>query len=183
MTTLLSDTTLLQNIRVESSLPGRLRLRIPKESCANEIMTEAVTLLNGVSGIKQVVTNPFTGSVLVRYDTTVLDIDQLIELGKNANIIAPELVEPREQTAEVNVDGPSKVTQEIFSSIRDFDTNVSRKTHGLVDAKTLVPLALIGLAFTRAFINRSRPVIPWYTLVWYGYSIFIHWNRQYAHKS
>jgi hypothetical protein len=172
-----------RNVKVESYLPGRLRLRVPSELRQNGAMTEAIGMLQSVPGIRQVQTNPVTGSVLVEFDPQVLDINHLLELGKAANLISADVATKLERpTGAEAVTGPSKITQGIIENFRILDAGVSRYTQGALDAKTLIPLVLITLALGRALVKRTRPVIPWYTLIWYGYSVFVHWNRQYAQK-
>jgi copper chaperone CopZ len=162
---------------VESYLPGRIRVRLSREQRRENVLEDIELLLGNVEGIRDVTINAKTGSVLVEYDPDALDLNQLIALGQAANIITDVSDLTASQMEGNTWPGPSEASKEILAAFRRLDRNVSRLTRGTVDAKTLVPLALLTVSLGRAFLSERRVAAPWYSLMWYAYSMFMHWHN------
>ena len=75
---------------VVSSSPGRLRLRIARPNRAPQTFSAIRKLLAGLPGVAAVEVNPATGSVLVSYDPTALDLALLLRLGSDVGWIPPQ---------------------------------------------------------------------------------------------
>ncbi len=162
---------------IESYVPGRIRVRLPVEHRQKSLLSDVSALLGGLDGIKSVRTNELTGSILVEYDADKIDVNELIALGKAANLIGDtdEFALPGTTPSEFP---PISVTgRSIIEALRGFDRLVHRLSRGILDAKTLVPLTLLGVSLRNYRRDSQRSAAPWYSLIWYAYSTFMHWNR------
>jgi len=129
-----------------------------------------------IDGVKSMSVNPLTGGVLLEYDPDMIDVGQLIELGRAARIIGTDL-NAADSDELVSLLRPSEAAQWIIGSFARLNLDVSRLTTGLFDLKVLIPLGLLGLSLSRSLIGGKRAPAPWYTLLWYSYSMFMHWNN------
>lgn len=161
---------------VESRVPGRVRFRFPKHVRTSDVLEEAVSVLGGAEGVLDVLPNLGTGSLLVLNDPDVIDEDGLLELARDANIIAHN-GHKRAEEAEEQWPETSELARSIMQGFKRFDKSVSRLTNGLIDGKTLIIFLIFGAAISRAFLGRKQSPTPWYALMWYGYSAFMHWNK------
>lgn len=162
---------------VESYVPGRVRIRLPREKRDESSAAEIQSSVEQVKGVRNVFINPNTGSVLVEYDPGVLDLDKLKRESRLGRIIY-DVGDVAEAVYDVEYGMGTSITAEgIIRSFRRFDRNMSRITRGVVDAKTAVPLMLLGMSLGRYFFSQRRIATPWYSLLWYSYSMFMHWNN------
>jgi hypothetical protein len=60
--------TNIEGIKVVHAIPGRLRLKISRMRRNPALVAEVQKRFSSVQAIRQVVTNPLTGSVLLLYD-------------------------------------------------------------------------------------------------------------------
>lgn len=162
---------------IESYVPGRVRIRLPREQRDQITAGSIQSSVEEVKGVRNVFINPSTGSVLVEYDPGVLDFNQLKSESRLGRIIhdidvAADVV----SAADSWPGGPSVTAQGIIQGFRQFDRSLNRITRGVVDGKTAVPLMLLGLSLGRYFLSERRAATPWYSLLWYSYSMFMHWN-------
>ena len=159
---------------VESYVPGRLRVRLPEEMRRDELMDQMVHLLRDLSGVRNVATNPRTGSILVEFDRDSVGLEQLLSLGRAANILPENPSAPSQAPEAPCWPGISRFGDQILVAMRGIDTSLSQLTGGALDAKSAVPLALLLAALVRML--QERPAAPWYTLLWYAYATFMHWH-------
>lgn len=159
---------------VESSVPGRVRLRLPPQKRTRESISELTKIFEAIEGVLSVSANIATGSLLLYLDSQVLSPDQLIDLAHATQIVSDN-GETKPLPAEETIwPAPSAVARQIMNIMRRFDRSVSRLSGGAIDAKVLVAGLLLILALNRAL--QSRKPAPWHTLLWYGYSVFMQWH-------
>lgn len=158
---------------VESRVPGRIRLRVPRGSRRGNGLARIQMVFENVEGIRNIDINPSTGSVLITHDPNIIDSEDLIGLGRSANVIRQE-----SQGGRNGIQWPAMSTgaRQIISGFRQFDSAISRFTGGAIDAKLAIPLLLLGLSLGRALFSASKAPTPWYSLLWYSYSMFMHWH-------
>lgn len=168
-----------QGITVESFVPGRLRVRVPKELRNESSVYDLVSLVEGVSGLHRIDANAKTGGILIQYDPKLLDINQLMAMGTAAGVIGDiELPKSETQATNIVTNWPDvgQTARVILNGMKRVDQGVHNATNGVWDAKTLIPVGLLTLALVRALRTGKNSPIPWYTLIWYGYSSFMHWH-------
>lgn len=162
---------------VESQIPGRIRLRIPRERREARFVSRVRSVLQEVEGVAAVACNMETGSVLVNYDPDAVTGDRVIERGRRAGVVGdrPEPVIP--SWCHGQWPQRSMMAESILHGFRRFDTTVCRITRGTVDGKMAVSLLLLGTSLGRALVAENRRPVPWHSLMWYAYSTFMHWHR------
>ncbi|MCX8053441.1 MAG: heavy-metal-associated domain-containing protein [Armatimonadetes bacterium] len=162
---------------VESYVPGRIRVRLPRERRDTSVLSEVASILAGVDGIKSVKTNEITGSILVEYDADAINVEELIALGKTANLIDDFDLSGTGTSTKSEFPPTSATARSILAGFRAVDRMVHELSRGLLDAKTIMPLTLFGISLRNYLRSPQRSPVPWYTLLWYAYSTFMQWNR------
>ena len=76
--------------RVVHFTPGRLRLRVDRSRRASALYDDIRGLLGALPGVTDVDITPATGSVLVAYDPSTLDVAHLLHLGAELGWINPD---------------------------------------------------------------------------------------------
>jgi copper chaperone CopZ len=71
------------------SLEGRLRLKIPQVKGAAAKALEIEAHLRHFTGVESVSANPVTGSVLILYDSSLIDQGHLISIFKESGYLSP----------------------------------------------------------------------------------------------
>lgn len=85
-------------------VPGRLRIRIP-ELKRNPAMADSLkTKLESTSGVRSVIANSLTGSVLIHYDCRVCDLDSIFQVVPRQPHVEPRsrAVPPRFEASIAN---------------------------------------------------------------------------------
>ncbi len=160
---------------LESCIPGRARFRLIKtENLINEFDT-IIEFLKGLSGVIDVVGSVETGGVLVIFDNNQLKIVDIIRLATEEGVFS--LIDDNLENNERQSTEISEIGARIVGYLREIDQRINSATGGLIDGKTLIPLILFAIAIKRILSNRTRFAAPWYTLIWYAYSIFMHWHH------
>lgn len=160
---------------VESSLPGRVRLRVPRQHRRDGGLAIFSSVFEPLPGIESVTINGHTGSVLIRYDPGVTDTDGLLAAVRSSGIVlndaaAVDLLQGRQWPQT------SSSAQKVIAGFRGLDLGVSRLTGGVIDAKLGIPLLLLIISLGRALRDSETSPAPWYSLLWYAYSMFMHWH-------
>lgn len=163
---------------IESYVPGRVRIRLPREQRDGNTASKIQTSVKGVEGVRNVFINPNTGSVLVEYDPGVLNFDKLKKVSRLDEVLT-DINEIAGAVSAVDSwpNGSSLTAQNIIQGFKQFDRNLNRITRGVIDGRTAVPLMLLGLSLGRYILSERRAPTPWYSLLWYSYSMFMHWHN------
>ncbi|WP_013324226.1 HMA2 domain-containing protein [Gloeothece verrucosa] len=163
-----------------SSSPGRIRLRLDKESRQPQNIEQLVNVLKEQLEIYRVRGNPQTGSLTIFYATNHWNFEKIREFLQSLNIavltaenkINPH---PHQSVAAANVTG-------FFT---DLNKQVREATEGTVDIRFLVPLGFSFLAVRQLLIKGlSLEIIPWYVFAWYAFDSFLklHYTSDPASK-
>lgn len=160
---------------VESRLPGRIRLRVPRERRDEGFVSSLESSLQSIEGVLNVAANILTGSVLVEYDQDRASGDSVVDACRRAGVVADAL----QPWLPCNADWPgkSRTAEGIVQSFRRLDSTVCRVTRGVIDAKMAVSLLLLAKSVSRMLANGKSGPVPWHSLLWYSYSVFMHWHR------
>ena len=159
------------------AIAGRARFRLSWLHTARQ-PGEAERIADDLArlpGIREVLVNPFTGSLVCLFDPDRLDVSAiLIELGR---MTGGEVVErgrsesvPR---AAQRRDGPGEVARQVTQVFKDLDDEILGATNGKLDLGTAATFAFVGAgALSVAFGNKlSSP--PWFNLAWWGLRTFM----------
>ncbi|HEX2923761.1 MAG TPA: hypothetical protein VHS28_07030 [Chloroflexota bacterium] len=154
------------------AVPGRMRIRLSRKHRSTEIMRALAQALSSVDGVRQVQSNPISGSVLLLYDPEVLGVESVLPAARAAGL---DIVEPGSSLAADDPISPAALG--INTAFGRLDSTVAKLTGGFIDAKTLVPLGFIAAAARRvATSGASLDNIPWHTLLWYAFGVFTSYN-------
>lgn len=149
---------------VEHSLPGRLRVRVPRNAKL-ELMIEALGSRPGVIGVTA---SPLTGGVLVRYDPEQTDAGSLLETVANADL------EPQPRNGGP---APATLAGAVTSAVAALDERLKSAMRGAGGLGVLVPAGLLLWAAGEVVRGRATP-LRWSSAVWYAHSIFRDYNRE-----
>jgi hypothetical protein len=174
----------VDNVRVIHAIPGRLRLKVV-EVKGNPALAGAIEdRLGAVRGIRQVETNPVTGSVLVVYAPEEVgsgeSLDQLSEA------LAPLFpgVDLRQIQSRYASEGNGS------SGSYSFSFSLERGVKGLVgsvnsgvgnitggaDLRLLVPLTLFFLGVRSLLVTEKLTFPLWYDFLWFAFATFFAMN-------
>jgi hypothetical protein len=161
---------------VESRVPGRVRFRLPREGRREEVVGRVESTLRELNGVVDVTANAETGSILVRHDPGVLSDSLLVRYARDVHIIS----DIAGGTADADADQwpeTSQLGQSVMREIRQIDQFVSRVSGGKIDGKMAVVILLLGGSTVRALFDKRAVPTPWHALLWYAYSVFLHWHK------
>ncbi len=162
---------------VESHLPGRLRVRVPREHRQECFFDHVKDALLEIDGVLNVVINTSTGSALVEYNPELLAVEEMLELGRKAGILNVSTAPVSSDNTNQASQPPSEAAANIIKSFRKIDRTLYRVTRGTIDGKMAVSLLLLGSALGKAMFAEKRQPAPWHSLLWYSYSTFMQWHN------
>lgn len=162
---------------IESHLPGRMRVRLPPSQRHERCLEQVKSAFESMNGVRSVFINPVTGGVLVEYDPDAVATRKLVDMGVAAGVIGEVGDLVSSGLIQLPWPGTSAAARNIMSGIRAFDTTVNRISRGVVDGKVAVSLLLLTFSLGRAFLSQRRSPAPWHSLMWYSYSLFMHWHN------
>ncbi len=154
--------------RVVHHVPGRMRLRFDRDVDVDQAAAQLRTTLSQRPGVRSVEAHPRTRSVLVSYDAALLDIAEAVEEG------FPEAaVEILEHGLDVVASAASgtRVGRGVVKAVGGANARLEQVTGGILDLRDAMPLTLFGLGIRRLLQGGIEPV-PWYNLLYYGFSTF-----------
>ncbi|MBX3206230.1 MAG: hypothetical protein KF764_14255 [Labilithrix sp.] len=108
--------------------------------------------------------DPRTGSLLVEYDPRDIDANGLV--ARACELSGLELAPPRQAR-------PSAAFR-IVGFVRRADRRTESITGGRVNLGVLIPGGLMALAFYSFFKSSHTRLPRWDSLVYWGYSVFVH---------
>ena len=153
----------LAGARVASSVPGRLRLRLPPTFGGRDRLAAAASALAGDG--EQVVADarPRSASLIVRYDSA-----HTVDLWVRLRELGLDVPDAAGDAAGGAIDPSTRVV----AAVRGLDGIVPRVAAGH-DLRTLIPLTY-GLFAARQFLRGEQrlPNAPWYVLAWYAAESF-----------
>lgn len=158
--------------RVASSVPGRLRLRLPAGPELRDRLALAAETLGARADVIAVEPRWQTGSLVVHYDRAAADglWKSLAELGLPRPAASATQVEAATATNQAR--GP------VVKGLVRANELVARRTQG-PDLRTLVPVGLAMLAVRQLVRGEQRLAdAPWYVLAWYASETFQKFDGQ-----
>lgn len=148
--------------------PGRLRLKVAALRANPEMAERIAERLSTLPGVIEVRATPATRSVLVLHEEERFSEEQLAAAAREAELFELSPVAPVDTTQEPA--RPRGAT--IWAAWESANRGLRHLSHGLLDLRTLIPLALVLWAFRQILTERPLVRTPWYTLLWYAFGIF-----------
>ncbi len=167
----------VSQVRIVSTIPGRLRLKVPRRGGMLEEMQRIADALTARAGVSDVQVNPQTGSILVHYDPERGSLDDLRSALQHLGIIINQ--ETNSGVSPSSGAEASEASVNITRKLIELNTRVGRATNGLGDLRLFVPLGL-GAITIRQIIRHGLKLdnLPWYVTGWYAYQSFINLNHE-----
>lgn len=151
----------LASARVASSIPGRLRLRLPMSAEGRNRLARAVTELAGDAECLVVHPRPTSVSLVVEYDPA--DKDRVWSRLQGLGLPAAEVE---------SSPGVKDLMTRVTATAGMLDEQVARATHGH-ELRTLIPIGY-GMLAARQLLRGTQRIgdAPWYVLAWYASETF-----------
>jgi hypothetical protein len=156
-------------VAVVHAANGRLRLRVNGRTDEVRDVLQSVERATAESPV-MVTTNQRTRSVLVAWDASEVQPDQVLELLRGANSALRDLTFG---SGHVHRGGRSVVAEVIERRLSRANRRVHGATEGTLDLRMLVPLTLAALSI-RQFLRTGPRLVnaPWYVLAYYAFDTF-----------
>ena len=166
--------------KIESSVPGRVRLRLNREYRSPDKMEMIRERLARQPGVEEVTVNQRTGSILVQYDFEIHPDQTVLKVLKDLAFISEGFVEVEgeedlfsEGEAENRSSG-----QKIADAVYDVDLRIYEKTglrfHGYIIPAGIAGLGVIQLAvYGLALETMSGPL-----LLYIAWDVYRHLNAE-----
>lgn len=153
----------LATARLASSVPGRLRLRLPATGEGRDRLTAAAGELEAHAELLTADVRPRSGSLVIRYDP-VDSVDVWVRLRE----LGLPVRDAPDDAATAVLDPSTRV----MTALKGLDAVVPRVAAGH-DLRTLVPLTY-GVLAARQFLRGEQRLseAPWYVLAWYASETF-----------
>jgi len=153
---------------VEHSLPGRLRLRLPREVDLERLTDD----WKARAGVTSVSASPVTGGVLIHFDPGQVDAQSLVDVLASRSLRAePADPVPRSGT----------LAEAVMTATAALDAKVKQATRGTAGLGSLLPIGLLGWAASELARGRARP-LAWTSAIWYAHGILRDYNREAARE-
>ena len=153
----------LASAHIASSVPGRLRLRLPANASGRSRLAAAAADLSAHDELLAAESRPRSASLVLHYDPA-----RAVDVWVRLRALGLQLPDPPEEEAAAPAD-PSK---RVMTALRGLDALVPRVAAGH-DLRTLVPLTY-GLLAARQFVRGEQRLTeaPWYVLAWWASESF-----------
>ena len=167
--------------RVVHHVRGRIRVKMPSAKGNQHFLERVQQSLLPVAGVRNVVINHATGSLVVQYDNTGHPdfTQELARHGETAGLFSlepPELSEvdviaDNIQREAVFLSQHSEAAKRAVDFVSQLDQALKRATDNAVDLKVLLPLGLAVYSFVELESGISTPL--WVTLGIFSFNSFV----------
>jgi hypothetical protein len=162
-------------LRLVHHHPGYLRIRAgifiePEDD--SPAVTAAQTAAETCPGFRSWTLNPKTGSVVVEYDPSMLEADDLLNhIAKSAGLRGVE----NSTSSKMN---RQELVSAFLDTVQDVNRVVSELTGERADLRELVPVALAATSVVSFLLNEDRGRLPqWSSALYRSYRVFMQWHR------
>jgi copper chaperone CopZ len=171
-------------IEVIHLMPGRARLRLAWLRDHRDEAARVADAVAALPGIQEVKVNPYTGSVLSKFEGRVLGVDQIITAIQTTTgvdqVVALGERAPAPAAREPLPHQRGRVAREVDLLFKDFDRQVLRSSRGSFDLGTAVTLGFMGAGALRVLIKRQISPPDWFQLAWWGFRTFMDFESHAA---
>ncbi len=165
---------------VVSNTPGRLRVRVRKEDRQAGVLPRLRSHLESQEGVREVTTNPGTGSVTIKYDRQSRSDNDLVRMIADAGVVLMDTLS--ELSEPVPTAGPSTTAAGVQAAFSDLDRRIAAFTGHKVDMKLLFPATLGAIGLRQLFTTGlGISQVPAYVLLWYAFDSF--WKMHHTHEA
>ncbi len=155
---------------IKHQLPGRVRLKIPQKRGDFRYFDLIAELFADCPGITQLQLNPPAASILICHGTETQFLN-IAEFAQTNGLFT--IIEQPEETFSIPHLPIPKLTS---TGLNRVDESLMGFSQGLLDGRSLLFLALIGLAVRQ--MTRGAIMGPATTLLWYAFSLLKEENEK-----
>jgi cation transport ATPase len=181
-------------LQIAHQVPGRIRMKIPSAKGNTAMLEEIQKTFSAIPGIEQVVVNPETGSVVLRYDADQHDhfhagfthhLNQHHEGHAHAHhrpptneidALASKIADEAEFLAE-----HSDAAKAVVDFCRHWDREIKVASGNMLDLKMVLCVGLVGFMIFEVGAAAATPV--WVTLTLFGLNHFVEMQSELAEKA
>jgi hypothetical protein len=155
-----------ERLKIVSHFPGRLRVRAKpfREAAHGEKVAEQ---LRGEAGVTSATATALTGSLLVEYDATAVQLPWLVQLVVRLGGLAG--------LAADHHGGEPFIGASVREALDRWNSALVGASRGRIDAKVAVPGTLASLGVLR-FLLGNRRLPEWYDLLFWSFVTFSNLN-------
>ena len=171
-----STRTAKPHARVVHHIPGRVRIRVHKDSRHPHALQQLKTDLVAQPGVHGVEVNETAGSVTVKYDSQQYSAPGILGVLQDLDTLTSLVMEAPhiEGTDKEKDGGHSKTALTVAEALDDLDRRLSALTGQTVDLRVLFPLGLVGAGLWQISKHGLMfDMIPGWLLVWLGFDAFL----------
>lgn len=133
---------------IESYLPGRMRLRVSKNSTSGAALQALIASLEAIGGGMRVAMNTLTGGMLLEFDPEVVELAEILAVLEAANVVLDVGLHVSQAVLMMieAASGPrvSKAAHREHEHLRDLDLGLHRITGGAASVRGFLPFLLIA---------------------------------------
>jgi hypothetical protein len=178
------------NLKIEHQVPGRVRMKIPAGKGNAELLKQISEVFAVIPGIEKIVTNPMTGSVVLRYDA---DRHDELHGSLQEHYDAPAAANGGSHGADTELDkltnsiaaeveflaSHSHSARAVVDFVKSIDYEIKRMSNNNIDLKIVFAVGIIGLTVFEVGATAATPV--WVTLAIFTVNHFIEMHERQAH--
>jgi hypothetical protein len=180
-------------LQIAHQVPGRIRMKIPSAKGDPALLEQIQQTFSAIPGIEQVVVNPETGSVVLRYDADRHDdfhagfTHHLNEHhgghhqphrppSNEIDALASKIEEEATFLAE-----HSDAAKVVVDFCRHWDHEIKKASGNMFDLKMVLCVGLVGFMIFEVGASAATPV--WVTLTLFGLNHFIEMQSELAESA
>ena len=164
---------------IAHQLPGRVRLRLPRAQRGVSLMERVRAALDALAGVRRVVTDTLTGSILIEHDRQGISLHDIATALRGAEVVletGAEAADAVEHAVTAPPAPPVAVAQTVAETVRGANRQVRTLSAGLFDLRLLAPLALATIGIVQWRRSGTGILPPPSTALWYAFSLFMTFN-------
>lgn len=157
------------------SMPGRVRIRIPRLRKDPELAEAIADRLSALPAMEHVEVRPFTGSVRCTFAPDQVEVADICQTAAEAveaqQVLGPESELPKEGTEYET--GPSRVAVALAEMMTSIDRDIMRTTRGRFDMGAVASLGFLTAGLMEVMKAKKVPAPPWFNLAWWSLRTFM----------
>lgn len=153
----------MSRVAVIHHVPGRLRLRLPKDVGSRRVEKRLLEH----RGVRACRRSAGARSIVVEYHPSETDANAIL------SVVASVLGLPPETVTATDGDRAHPLSRRLVRVVARVNSGIAKMTRGNVDLQVLLALSLVAVALRQIVRGRARE-LPWSAALWYAYELFRH---------
>jgi Heavy metal associated domain 2 len=181
-------------LQIAHQVPGRIRMKIPSAKGDPTMLEEIQKTFSAIPGIEEVVVNPATGSLVLRYDTYRHD-DFRAGFTQRFNEHHADHPQPHHRPPTNEIDALARKIEDeaeflaehshaarvVVDLCRHWDQEIKVASGNMMDLKMVLAVGLVGYMIFEVGAAAATPV--WVTLTLFGLNHFVEMQSELAEQA